>query len=106
MSFKKFCFKFKFATPDCNGDAVFLPEMLRFIANGDETKLSLNGSETQAGGHPAMSYRDPHLTMIMRLVAKSSLKCTCVFGSTAAGEPIPVHHQLPTSATLADGEKL
>jgi len=80
--------------------------MLRRIGNVDETELSLDGSETQAGGRPAMSYRDPHLPMIMRSVAKSSLKCTCIFGSTAAGEPIPVHHQLPTSATLAEREKL
>ena len=106
MSFKEFCFKFKFATPNCNGDAVFLPETLRRVANVDETDFSLDGIDTQAGGRPAMSYRDPHLPMIMRLVAKSSLKCTCIFGSTATGEPIPVHHQLPTSATLAEREKL
>jgi hypothetical protein len=74
MSFKEFCLKFEFATPNCNGDAVFLPEMLRRIGKVDETALSLNGSETQAGGRPAMSYRDPHLPMIMRSVAKSSLK--------------------------------
>jgi hypothetical protein len=97
MSFKEFCLKFKFSTPDCNGDAVLTPEMLRRIANVDEMDLSLDGSETQAGGCPAISYWDPHLPMIMRLVAKSSLKCTCIFRSTAAGEYIPVHHQLPTS---------
>jgi len=65
MSFKEFCFKFEFATPNCNGDAVFLLEMLRRIGNLDETELSLDGSETQAGGRPAMSYRDPHLPMII-----------------------------------------
>jgi hypothetical protein len=99
MSCKEFCFKFEFATPDCNGDAVFLPEMLHRIANVNKTELSLNGSETQVGGRPAMSYQDPHLPMIMRKVAKSSLKCTCIFGSTTAEEPIPVHHQLPTVMT-------
>ncbi len=61
MSFKEFCFKFKFAMLICNGDAVFSPEMLRRIASIDETELSLDGSETQAGGRPAMSYWDPHL---------------------------------------------
>ena len=106
MSFKECCFKFKFATPDCNGDAVFLPEMLHRIANVNKMELSLLGSEMQAGGYPAMSYRDPHLPMIMRLVPKPSYKCTCIFGSTATGEPITVHHQLPTSATLAERKKL
>ena len=83
----------------------FFSEMLRRIANVDETELSLNGSETQVGGRPAISYWDPHLPMIMRSVAKSSLKCTCIFGSTAVGECIPVHHQLPTSATIAERQK-
>jgi len=39
MSFKEFCLKFKFSTPDCNGDAVLTPEMLRHIANVDEMDL-------------------------------------------------------------------
>jgi hypothetical protein len=70
MSFKEFCFKFEFAMPNCNGEAVFSPEMLRRIGNVDETELSLDGSETQAGGRPAMSYRDPHLPMIMIILLK------------------------------------
>ncbi len=44
--------------------------MLRRIGNVDETELSLDGSETQAGGRPAMSYRDPHLPMIMIILLK------------------------------------
>jgi hypothetical protein len=64
MSFKEFCFKFEFAMPNCHGDAVFSPEMLHCIANINETELSLDGSETQEGGRPAISYRDPHLPMI------------------------------------------
>ena len=88
--------------------------MLCRIANVDKTELSLDRSEThsldrsetQAGRCPAMSYRDPHLPMIMWSVAISSLKCTCIFGSTVAGECIPVHHQLPILATIAEREKL
>jgi hypothetical protein len=80
MSFKEFCFQFKFATPNCNSDAVFSPEMLRRIANVDETELSLDESETQAGGRPAMSYRDPHLPMIMRSVANLPLNARASLG--------------------------
>ena len=59
--------------------------VLRRIININETKASLDGSNTQAGGHPAMSYRDPHLPQIMKLVAKSSFECTAIFGSSPAG---------------------
>ena len=105
MSFKEFCLKSEFAMPDCNGDAVFSPEMLRCIANFDKTELSLDRSETQAGGRPAMSYQDPHLPMIKRSVAKSSLKCTCIFGSTAAGECIPVHGP-PSASNVGDDSRV
>ena len=45
--------------------------------------------------------------MIMKSVAKSSIKYTCIFGGTATGEcSIPVHHQLPTLATIAEHKKL
>jgi hypothetical protein len=41
-----------------------------------------------------------------RLVAKSSLACTGIFGSNAAGECMPPHWQLLTSLTQAEGEKI
>ncbi len=40
--------------------------------------------------------------MASRSVAKSSLTCTGIFGSTAAGECIAPHWQLPTAATAED----
>jgi len=76
------------------------------MINVDETKASLDWSNTQAGGRPAMSFRDPHLPQIMKLVAKLSYECNAIFGSNAAGELVPVHSQLPTSATSAEREKL
>ena len=42
----------------------------------------------------------------MKLVAKSSYEFTAIFGSSAAGELVPVHFQLPMSATSAEREKL
>ena len=54
-------------------------------------KASLDGSNTQAGGCPAMSYWDPHLPQIMKSVAKSPFECTAIFGSSRTGELVPVH---------------
>jgi len=39
-------------------------------------------------------------------VAKSSLACTGIFGSNTAGEFVPPHFQLPTSATAEEREKV
>ena len=56
LGFKEFLLKFGFTTLDDNtGELIFSPEMLRRIINVDETKASLDGSNTQAGGRPAMS---------------------------------------------------
>jgi hypothetical protein len=107
LGFKEFLLKFGFATLDDNtGELIFSPEMLRRIINVDETEASLDRSNTQAGGRTAMSYRDPHLPQIMKSVAKSSFECTAIFGSSPAGELVPIHFQLPTSATSAEREKL
>jgi hypothetical protein len=91
MSFKEFLIKFRFTTLDGNGELIFMPEMLRRIANVDEMETLLDGSDTQAGGRPAVSYQDPHLPMIMRSVVKLSLKYTCIFRSSTSGECMPVH---------------
>jgi hypothetical protein len=42
----------------------------------------------------------------MELVAKSSYKCTGIFGSNAAGEAVPPHFQQPTAATAVEHEKV
>jgi len=87
LGFKEFLLKFGFATlKDNTGELIFSPEMLHWIINVDETKASLDGSNTQAGGLPAMSYPDPHLPQIMKSVAKTSFECTAIFGSSPAGE--------------------
>ena len=56
LGFKEFLLKFGFTTLDDNtGELIFSPEMLCRIINADKTKASLDGSNTQAGGRPAMS---------------------------------------------------
>jgi hypothetical protein len=74
--------------------------------NVDETEISLDASNMRAGGRPAVSFHDPHLPLTSRSTAKSLLACTGKFGSSAAGECVPPHFQLPTSATAEEREKI
>ena len=53
-----------------------------------------------------MSFHDPHLPATSRSTAKSLLACTGIFGSSAAGECVPPHFQLPTSGTAEEREKI
>jgi hypothetical protein len=60
----------------------------------------------QAGGRPAVLFHDPQLPLTSRAVAKSSLACTGIFRSNAVGKCIPLHWQLPMSATAKEQEKI
>ncbi len=106
LDFKEFLLNFEFTTLDGTRELIFSPKMLCRVVNVDETNALLDGSNTQAGGRPTMSFQDPHLPQIMKSVAKLSYECTAIFGSSTAGELVPVHFQLPTSATSAEREKL
>ena len=106
VSFKAFLIEFGFATIGSDGRLVILEAMLCRIANVDETEVSLDGSKTNAGGRPAVSFHDPHFPLTQRPAVKSSLSCTSNFGSNAAGECVPIHWQLPTAATTKDCKKL
>jgi len=97
--------KFDFAGVGDDGKLTFTEEQLRRIKNIDKTELALSG-DTHAGGRPAVLSHDPHLPIASRSVAKSSLACTRIFGSSAAGECVPPHFQLPTSATAEEREKI
>ncbi len=80
--------------------------MMRRIANINETEVSFDSSKTNAGGRQAVSFHNPHFPLTQRPAAKSSLSCTGIFGSNAAGECVPIHWQLPTAVTTEDREKL
>ena len=69
-------------------------------------EVSLDGSKTNVGGRPAVSFHNPHFPITQRPAVKSSLSCTGIFGSNAAGEYVRIHWQLPTAATTEDREKL
>ncbi len=72
MLFKAFLLKYGFATLWNNSKhhLIFNKRMLRCILNVNEIKILLNGSNIQAGGRLAVLYRNPHLSMVMKLVAK------------------------------------
>jgi hypothetical protein len=66
VSFKAFIIEFGFATIGSNGRLVISEAMLCWIANTDETEVSLDGSKTNAGGRPAVSFHDPHFPLTQR----------------------------------------
>jgi hypothetical protein len=105
-NFRAFLIEFDFAGVGDDGELMFTEAQLRQIMNVDETEISLDASNTRAGGRPAVSFHDPHLPATSRSTAKSSLACTGIFGSSAAGECVPPHFQLPTSATAEEREKI
>ncbi len=98
--------KFNFAGIGDNGELTITEEQLCQIKNVDETEISVNASKRRAGGRPVVSFHDPHLPLTSRSVAKLLLAYTGIFGSSAAGECVPPHFQLPTSAMAKEREKI
>ena len=87
---RAFLIEFDFASIGDNGAVLtFTEAQLRRIMNVDETEVSLDESNTRAGGRPAMSFHDPHLPLTSRSTAKLLLACTGIFGSSAAGKCVP-----------------
>lgn len=89
-----------------NDKITIKPDQLGNILNLDESKLSLDGSSTQAGGRPASSLFSPELPSLGKCATKSSLACTIICGSTAAGEALPPHFQLPSRAQTDEAMKV
>jgi hypothetical protein len=100
--------KYEFAQPGSNGDDEMIVEEanLSWILNVNETKMSLDGSKTRADSRPADTFFDPHLPIPCVSLAKSSLSCTGIFGSSATLECVPPHWQIPTTAMAVEREKL
>jgi hypothetical protein len=102
-----FMLKYEFVQPGSNGDEMIVKEEnLHWILNINEMKMSLDGSKTRAGGRSAVTFFDLHLPMPCVSTAKSSLSCTGIFGSSAAGECVPPHWQIPTTAMAVEREKV
>ena len=105
-NFQAVLIEFDFAGVGDDGEPTFTEAHLRQIMNVDETEISLDANNTRAGGRPAVSFHHPHLPSTSRSTAKSSLTCTGIIGSSAAGECVPPHFQMPTSAMAEEREKI
>ena len=83
--------EFDFAGVGDDWEPTFTETQLRQIMNVNKTEISLDVSNTRAGDRPSVSFHYPHLPLTSRSTAKSSLTCTGIFGSSAAGECVPAH---------------
>jgi len=95
-----------FATRNSDGDLIIPDDQLSRILNVDETCLSVDGSQGNRGGRPAVTFYDPRLPTIGRGASKSALTSTMITGSTAAGEAIPPHFQFQTKAKTEDAQRI
>ena len=91
--------EYGFASQDEDGNLVFTEAQLRRILNLDETEVSLDGTNTSAGGRQSVIFVDPNLPLCTRSASKSSRHMTAICGSNAAGEILPHHYQLVSEAT-------
>ena len=105
-SWAAFLLKYGFATVNDNGDIVISEEQLFRIINIDETCLSFDGKQGNCGGRPAESIYDPNLPQTGKVVAKSSQTMTMICGINAAGESLPPHFQIPTTAKSDEAKRL
>jgi len=91
---------------EVEGELVFLPGQKERIVNVDETDGTLDDTSGQAGGRPPIVFTAPKVPSGSTSVNKSSYKTTLIFGSTAAGEPIPPHFQFKTAAKTNEGQRM
>jgi hypothetical protein len=112
-TFKEMCIDYGFARPkveaddpDIEGELVFFPGQLQRIVNFDETDGSIDGTTGQRGGRPSNTFQSPLISGGTTAVNKSGYSATMIFGSNAAGEPLPLHFQLKTLAKQAENQRM
>jgi hypothetical protein len=112
-TFKEMCIDYGFARvredtdgPDVEGELFFFPGQLQRIVNFDETDGSIDDTTGQRGGRPSMVFHSNNISGGATSVNKSAYTATLIFGSNAAGEPLPLHFQLKTLAQQAENQRL
>ena len=95
-----------FTEEDEDGNIQVRKEKEGDILNLDETCISLDGSQGNRGGRPAVVIWDPSLPAPQLAQSKSALTSTLIGGSTAANEALPAHLQLMTKAQSAETERV
>ena len=106
QNFWAFLIKYEFTREGSNRELVIDDATKHRTLKINKTELLLDGSKTRAGDRPEVSFNDPCLPMVKRPVTKSAHKCTGIFGSSSAGECVPIHFQLVNHSTREDGRKL
>jgi hypothetical protein len=95
-----------FAHLDEHGEVIIPDDQLHRITNFDETCLSHDGSNGARGGRPEVFIYDPRLPLPGKRTSKCSSTTTMITGSTAAGEALPPHFQLQTSAKSDETQRI
>ena len=80
------------------GNVVFFPGMIRCIVNLDKTDGSLDNTNGQGGGRKPMAFYAPDIGGGGTQANKSSYSPTIICGSNSAGEALPPHFQLKSTA--------
>lgn len=91
---------------DVEGEVVFFPGQTRRIINLDETDGSLDDTTGQRGGRPPMTFLAPEILGGGTAVNKSGYSSTVICGSNAAGEPLPPHFQLKSTAQTPENQRI
>jgi hypothetical protein len=89
--FESFCIEYEFGDDGGGEKVVFTDDQKRLILNMDETKFSMDGSDGEIIGRPANSITIAGTTRSGAVTNKARLSSTLMCGSTAAGEPLPIH---------------
>jgi hypothetical protein len=91
---------------DTVGEVVFYPGQLDRIVNFDETDGSIDDTTGKRGGRPPSTHYSHEVTGGATAANKSSCSATIIFGSSAAGEPLPPHFQLKSLAQTAELQRM
>jgi hypothetical protein len=88
------------------GELYFYPGQLQRIVNFDETDGSIDDTTGKRGGRPPVTFSSPDISGGATAVNKSGYSATIIFGSSAAGEPLPPHFQLKSTAKTAETQRM
>jgi len=91
---------------EAEGELLFLPGQKERIVNVDETDGTIDDTSGQPGGCPPIVFTGSDVPSGLTSVNKCSYKTTLIFGSTAAGEPIPPHFLFKTAAKTSEGQRI
>ena len=90
----------------CDGSVYFYEGQVDRIINLDETDGALDNTVGQRGGRPSIVFYSQDISGGASRANKTSYSPTIIAGSTASGDPLPIHFQLKTLAQTDAGQKL